>query len=429
MERVLNLIKKEVTPSKAEYKKINEVVSEVKSRINQVAKKYKYDIDVFVGGSVGKDTWLPGLHDIDFFLRFDYAKYAKKDDKISDYSEEILLNCFDQILRLKGSRDYFQTGFRNYDLEFVPTLKILDYKKAKNITDASPLHVLWSESKIKKNKKINSEIRIAKKFFKAAKVYGAESYINGFSGHVINILTLYYGSFKKLVEAIDGWESGMIVDIEKHYNSREELIKKMNDSKMYGPLIVVDPIQPERNCAAALNVENFRKIKKYASQFLKKPLKEFFVEKKISLEALKKIAKKENKKLVYIEAQPESENQDIAGSKIMKAFRYLCKHAILNEFEIIKPDWEWDKDINSPFKMWFFTNKKALSKKKILWGPPKTSKKEFINNFKNKHQSSKVKVKNNKFYVEVDRLYQRIEQLISEMDNHEYFKNFRFSVW
>ena len=98
MDKILNQIRKEVTPSKKEYQEINDLVSEVKKRISSIAKKRKYDIEVFVGGSIGKDTWLPGLHDIDFFIKFNYNKYSKNSEKISDYSEEMLLNCFEYLL-------------------------------------------------------------------------------------------------------------------------------------------------------------------------------------------------------------------------------------------------------------------------------------------------------------------------------------------
>ncbi len=429
MDAILKKIKKKITPSKREYLEIQQIIQNIKSKINSIAKDRNYKVEVFIGGSVGKDTWLPNLHDIDFFLRFDYKKYYKQDEKISNYSEEILLNCFEQVLRLHGSRDYFQTTYKNYDLEFVPTLKISKPKQAKNITDASPLHVLWSKKKFKKNKGINTEIRLAKKFFKAAKVYGAESYINGFSGHVIDILTIYYGSFKNLVNAIDGWEKGMIIDIENHYKTRKTLFNKMNNSKTYGPMIVVDPIQPKRNCAAALNNENFNKIKKCAAKFLKNPTEDAFKEKEISLSSLKTIAKKQKKKLVYIEAEPEYENQDVAGAKIIKHFNYLLKQATLNNFEISAPDWEWNKDPDSKFRLWFFTNRKSLPKKKILWGPPITAKKEFIKSFKSKHSIQKIKKKKNKFYVEVPQLYQRIDTLISELDNHPYFRNFTFRIY
>ncbi len=429
MDKTLAKIKKQITPSKKEYQEISKIIKEVKAKINSIAKKRKYAVEVFVGGSVGKNTWLPGLHDIDFFLRFNFRKYQNSDEKISNYSEEILLNCFEQVLRLHGSRDYFQTTYKNYDLEFVPTLKISKPKQAKNITDASPLHVIWAEKKFKNNKKLSSEIRLAKKFFKSAKVYGAESYINGFSGHVIDILTIYYKTFKNLVKTIPNWESGIIIDIENHYKNRNELLSEMNNSKLYSPLIIVDPIQPERNCAAALSKENLKKIKSHAKKFLKYPSEKYFEEEEISLSSLKSIAKKNKKKLIYIEAEPENENQDVAGAKIIKHFNYLLKQATLNDFEIINPDWDWNKDIDTNFRLWFFTSKKSLPKKKILWGPPITAKKEFINSFKNKHTIQKIKKKNQKYYVEVPRLYTQIEQLISELDNHPYFKNFTFRVY
>src|SRR3989339_724440 len=90
---------------------------------------------VQVGGSVAKDTYLKGDFDCDLFIKFDYSY---EDDDISTLLESAIAG-FNPV-RLHGSRDYFQIQRDDVKFEIVPVLEIDDPKKARNVTDASPLH-------------------------------------------------------------------------------------------------------------------------------------------------------------------------------------------------------------------------------------------------------------------------------------------------
>jgi tRNA nucleotidyltransferase (CCA-adding enzyme) len=103
---------------------------------------------------------------------------------------------------------------------------------------------------------------------KANHVYGAESHINGFSGHVVDLLVLAYGSFQDVLQATEEWQPKTIIDVEEHHDTP---MLTLNESKTHGPLIVVDPIQPDRNAAAAVNQESYDAFKDAAKAFLKTP--------------------------------------------------------------------------------------------------------------------------------------------------------------
>src|SRR5690606_10274411 len=112
----------------------------------------------------------------------------------SDDTEKFLQELSIPFERLHGSRDYFQFTYESILFEIVPVININDYKLAKNITDCSPLHVRWFQhysDKIVDDMTLYNHARALKLFCKAQYVYGAESYINGVSGHVIDILTIY----------------------------------------------------------------------------------------------------------------------------------------------------------------------------------------------------------------------------------------------
>ena len=139
-------------------------------------------------------------------------------------------------------------------------------------------------------------MKLTKQFAQAQNVYGAESHIKGFSGYVCEILTVYYGSFLNLMKGAAKWNDKVVVDAEKYYRGMD-VFKVVNVSKLISPLIAIDPVQKDRNAAAALSMEKFEAFKKAAKEFLKHPSKDFFVKK--SLKALFLELKGKNKKKNY----------------------------------------------------------------------------------------------------------------------------------
>jgi len=132
-----------------------------------------------------------------------------------------------------------------------------------NITDISPLHSKWVN---KFGKGLKDEIRLAKQFCKANKLYGAESHITGFSGYVLEILTIHYKGFKNLIKAITKWKPKVIIDTEKYH---KKPLFDLDKSKTHSPIIIIDPVQKSRNASAAVDIEKFNKLIQYSKEFLK----------------------------------------------------------------------------------------------------------------------------------------------------------------
>jgi len=219
---------------------------------------------------------------------------------------------------LHGSRDYFQIKQQKFTFEIVPILHIKKSEHAKNITDVSPLHSDF----VLMHKKLIDERRLTKQFFKSAKVYGAESYIRGFSGYVCEILTIYYGSFLKLIRAIQKWKEKEIIDVKNYYRNKNVLME-INKSKLTSPLIVIDPVQKDRNAAAALDQEKFEIIRHRSRQFLKKPSKEYFEMHSMSEQDIRDKFRKN--KIMILTAIPLNKKADVAGAKMLKAFHFIEK--------------------------------------------------------------------------------------------------------
>src|SRR3989344_2453739 len=383
---------KRLRPTVRESKKIKEVVALHKKGI-KIPKTV-----VRIGGSIAKGTFLRGSHDIDLYVMFDKKTYEKKD--ISNILERALKK-FNPV-RVHGSRDYFQLKKEGYLIEFIPILKIRSPKEAKNITDISPFHVKWVK---KHNRK--DEVRLTKAFMKASGCYGAESYIKGFSGYVAEILTITYGSFENLTRQAANWSYNVEI-------GKKEDIKNLNKAKASSPIILIDPVDIERNAAAALSKERFNHFRKKSKAYQKRDSLRFFEQEKFSI---KKIKRKYNKKsLILLEAHPLERKKDIAGAKLLKALEYLRKR--LEEYGLVvwASSWHWDEIAY----LWLVTPKENISRVYRHFGPEEIQK-QRSEEFKKKHMNEKIYNENGRLYIKRKRRWvaskDYIDAIIND-DNH-----------
>jgi len=409
MKTVISKATELVRPTEKEEERVRKKVEDIIKKVNKSICISRVEAELIVGGSVGKGSWLPGIHDFDFFLVFSYEKYASRSEELSNITERILTKVFNKYTRLHGSRDYFQIKDGKDIIEIIPALKIKKAEYAKNLTDSSPLHVGWVKKHVTKNKQLPTELRLAKKFFKGQQAYGAESFIQGFSGHVIEILTCHYGSFEKLVKAVKGWKTGKVIDIEKHYKSPKDAFDSLNPEKKKSPIIVIDPVESDRNAAASLSEGVFNKITKSCKKFIKKPKLEAFVEMRVEFKDLKKKETKKNK-LVAFEVTSGERKVDVAGAQLKKQYNMILRLFTENEFTVLKSNWYWDRSRSALF--YYFLNTKELPKKKILRGPLTYCSTENIMAFKNKYKRKRIFREGYNYFVEVPRRLRKISDVL-----------------
>ncbi|MBD3248592.1 CCA tRNA nucleotidyltransferase [Candidatus Woesearchaeota archaeon] len=405
-DEVLDAVLDDIKPDKEEKEKVNKRIHSFLEKLNKGLK----DANAVLGGSGAKGTWLRGAHDADVFVQFNYEKYKGKSDELSDILEKHLNKKFDGVKRLHGSRDYFQIEKKGFVFEVVPVLKIAKAEKAVNITDVSPLHAKW----VRKHKKYADDIRLMKKFCKAHRIYGAESYINGFSGYICEILVIHYKGFVNLLRAAPKWKDEEIIDTEKHYRNRLEVKMGINKSKQQGPLLLVDPVQKNRNAAAALSKENYDMFRKSAHKFLKEPDKESFEEKSIGVEELKE--NYHGKKVITVEASPLKGKKDVVGSKLVKVLEHIKRKMKKAGFEIIDTVWEWD----GKAVFYIVLKDEKLREFEIKEGPPAKIKKH-ADKFK-KIYEGKTFVKDGKLYAKVKRKYRKAESFLRNVLRDGYVK-------
>jgi tRNA nucleotidyltransferase (CCA-adding enzyme) len=364
-KRILEEIASNLLIEKVEMNVLKGEANKIISLLKDELRTQKISAEVFAGGSFAKETLVKEeFFDVDIFVRFDwkYEDISKLLDKVLD---KIKRKSKLKLEKIHGSRDYFRIIKGKIVFEIVPVVKIKKPKEARNVTDLSYFHVNYVK---RKAKKLTKEIVLAKQFCKSQKVYGAESYVNGFSGYALECLIIYYKSFEKMLKELARVRIGerVIIDPAKHYKKKGDVLFEMNESKLGSPIILIDPTWKERNALAALSRETFEKFQEDAKQFLKRPSKEFFVVKKFDVDSFKNKAKKKKAEFVKVELETNKQPGDIAGTKLKKFSNYLTRE-LARFFEI--KDKEFDYNGENKAALYLI----AKSKKEILKiGPPKT---------------------------------------------------------
>lgn len=372
-----------------DLKKLNEEANFLIKGLKESLKRKKVNAEIFVGGSFGKETLARSeKYDVDIFVRFD-----KKEKNISEILEKIVEDFSKRSRkkyeRVHGSRDYFKFGAGNAELEVVPVLKISSPSQAENVTDLSYFHVRYVKKKTNEN--MRKEISLAKAFCKAQGVYGAESYIRGFSGYGIECLVIYYKSFEKMLRAILKEKGKIIIDPEKQYKNRRDILIELNESKIKSPIVLIDPTWKERNVLSALDEKTFEKFKNAAAEFLKNPSVQFFYKKDFSVEDFKK--KFPSKEILKIEIESDRQEGDIAGTKMRKFSEFLFRECEKN-FEILESKFVYSGAKQAEI---FFVIGEV--KKRVKEGPLESDKKN-LERFKKKNK--KIFFKNGRAYAEIE---------------------------
>lgn len=387
-EKILKEVLEKSKPSEEELKSIKENLDSFCKEINKNIKKFKIDAEIFIGGSFAKGTVIKkDKYDVDVFIRFD-SKY--KNEELSKLTEKVL-NGYKDAITIHGSREYFRVNYgKNFFIELVPVRKIKNTKDYENITDLSYLHVNYINKKVK-SKKILDEIKVAKAFCYANECYGAESYIQGFSGYSLELLVYYYKGFEKFIKAMTKvGEEKLIIDIEKQFKNKKDILMDLNSSKLNSPIILIDPTLKQRNVLAALSKEKFDKFQKACSEFIKNPSIKSFEIKKVDVNKIKENSLKQGKEFILIVAKTNKPEGDIAGSKLLKFYNYLEKE--ISRFFIIKnKGFEYSGEKSARY---FFVGEK---RKEVIYSGPYEEDKENCINFRKEHKE--VYEKNRRLYA------------------------------
>ena len=344
----------------------------------------KLGYEAMLVGSVAKNTCLHGDKDLDIFVMFDKGTPRKELERKGLALGKAVAKKFGVKSTVHyAEHPYTKMRIRGYDIDLVPCYKIGMGEKIISAVDRSPLHTEY----ILANLKNPDEVRLLKYFAKRIGVYGAEVETHGFSGYLCELLVLHYGSFQRVLEAASRWEYGERIDL-------------VGSKHRFGdPLVVIDPVDPERNVAAAVSEQKLCEFITLAREYLK----------------TKKIPKKgpllpKRGKVFVLEWKIGEENEEIIWSQLQRFGKKMVKQLHEREFRVMD-SWVWT-DARTKAQILLELEVWELPAVNDHWGP-RVYDKTHVENFIKKYK--KAVVRGNRIVTERKREYPTAKALLKEL--------------
>jgi len=266
--RLCNAVARRITPSRAERDRVHRLGDQLRARLLAEAERESLETEVRLDGSVAKDTWLRGDADIDIFLRVPTSlSRADLERRCLNVAKRALKDY--RIVERFAEHPYVEAHVGRTRVNVVPCYRV-ERGQWRSATDRTPFHTDYVISHLSPTQ--TSEVRLLKAFLKGTGVYGAEVRVSGFSGMLCETLIMHYGSFTKTLEAAQSWKPLVLIDLEHHYKGRESEVPDLFQE----PLVVIDPVDPGRNLAAAVSRRKLWEFVAAARTFTKKPAMMFF---------------------------------------------------------------------------------------------------------------------------------------------------------
>ena len=264
LDEILAAARKMCEPDEEERKLISKVADTILDRARSVINENGVDAEAVLGGSYAKDTWLKGECDIDLFIKFLPDLKMDEFKQIGmDLAKEILKG-YETLVRY-AEHPYLEGFVDGVRVNIVPCFNV----KPRNwisAADRSPYHTEFIKAHLREE--LKSEVRLLKKFIKARGVYGAEVKTRGFSGYVCEVLILRYGSFINTLEAFSDLNRGAVISLGE--------VPADVKLRFQSPIIILDPVDSERNLGAAISEESLAALISSARSFLQNPSLKYF---------------------------------------------------------------------------------------------------------------------------------------------------------
>ena len=316
MKSVIESAKKIALPSTKQVSKVNKDANEAFKLISKECTKHKEVVSIQFGGSYAKGTWTPEKIDVDIFVKL---KKSISEKKFSELGKKIGFNA------LKKYRPYVRYSEHPFvealvGGTLVNVVPCYNVKKGewKSAADRSTFHTEFMSEKL--TGQMKNDISLLKCMMKANGVYGAEIASQGFSGYVTEVLVYYFGSFSNVIKEISKIKkNGKIGESSRKFDS---------------PIIIIDPIDSNRNLGTAISMENLSKFVLVSRAYLRKPSLSFFTNKNLKLSKQKEL----EKNTLVVEFSYKNRSEDIIFGQIKRAANSLESQLTNEGFRVLRND-------------------------------------------------------------------------------------------
>jgi len=343
MTQVLDQARKITIPTKQEEEKMKTLSDFLLKLVKDEATKHAEVVSVELGGSYAKGTWLRGQMDLDIFVKMKKETDEKTFEEIGKKIGFSSMKKFKPYVRY-SEHPYVEAEVKGVRVNVVPSYDV-EHGNWKSAADRSSFHTRFILETFDQTKK--NEVRLLKKFLKGMDIYGAEIAKEGFGGYVAEVLVHHYGSFANVLEAAANFTSGQIIG---------------NPTKKFETdLILIDPIDSNRNLGTAISTQNIGRFMLSARAFLKKPSLVFFTGTKLIPNA------KNLKNTIIVKFNYKLRSPDIIWGQAKRGATALSGQLELAGFQVLRKSVITDE--KSEAAMLFLLRSPVIEKFMVKNGP------------------------------------------------------------
>jgi tRNA nucleotidyltransferase (CCA-adding enzyme) len=366
-EEICTRVLKKVTPEPGERQRLQDLTWRLIKRTETSAKENNLEVSVRLEGSLAKDTWLSNDVDIDLFMGFSPEVGRKRFEKVALEIARKVAEGHEQKERF-AEHPYLEAWIEGTRINLVPFYKISSDRAKRSdwmsATDRTPYHTEFIKKNLGHN--LKGDVRLLKRFMKGIEVYGAEIRVGGFSGYMCELLTLQYGSFIKVLEAMAASGETITLDYMKSYRNGNELQRFFSSN-----FIVVDPIDKRRNVASSVSSRKLNEFIAASRIFLKSPREHFFFPGKIrpfGPDGVISTMDGKGTDIVFIKIGSAGVVSDILWGQLYKTLRSIERYLRQNDFQVLRSS-AWSDEANCSLLI-FELERNLLSMTKKHLGPP-----------------------------------------------------------
>jgi len=377
-------ILREIKPSAKQIADEEVFVNSILDKINKTPGKH---VSSVIAGSFGKGTNLADTKDFDIFVL--YPTDLKRDEFVEAglaLGQSIFKGYFWE--KAYSEHPYIRGIINNYKVEIVPAYKIAPGEDIISAVDRTSLHLLFILKNMKATQK--DEVRILKKFMKAIDCYGADTEVYGFSGYLCELLILFYGDFITLLTHSANWEPPIKFTLVKE--------QEVNLAKFSDPLVVIDPVDSNRNVASAVSDKQLSTFIAASRSFLQHPHKDFFTKRPVKqITYHQMVGLLDSFSLTILEFEVKDMLKEMVWSKIRKNAKKIVAHLEFCDFNIMK----WDiyyKEGETKGYMVMMSESLILPRNKMMVGPLVSDMKNSQNYLDNTKSVLGPYIKDNRWY-------------------------------
>ena len=247
-----------ISPPPEMLARVEEVVRHLVARAETEARERAIPLRrCLVAGSAARGTFLRDRVDLDFFLLF-----PAELDRASLERHGLALGR--ALLHAPETRyaehPYLRGEFEGFAVDAVPGYAIDDPRAPKTAVDRTPFHQAYLSAH--QTPESVGQVRLAKQFLRAHGLYGSEARTGGFSGYLVELLILRYGSLRGLLIEARRWK--VPVRLESNPGAAPTVPDDV-------ALVLDDPVDPHRNVASALSRRNLALFVLSAARYLVDP--------------------------------------------------------------------------------------------------------------------------------------------------------------